>query len=829
MIGLVVVSHSAKLAEGVRELAEQMTQNTVPIAAAGGIDDPENPIGTDAMQVMAAIESVYSVDGVVVLMDLGSAIMSAEMAIEFLMPEQQPNVYLCEAPLAEGTLAAAVQIKAGGDVNLVMDEARAALAPKQKQLAGASKNSTPPSETAPPDAADGETLTITVPNKLGLHARPAARLVSLAGQFDAKLTVKRGAETVNARSITQVNTLGARHGDTLTFMAHGTDAADALKAVKALVDDNFGDQDGTPNGTAPAADRPTIAEDIPENVIVGIPASDGIAIGTARHLQAQMPEIEMRTVADANAERTRLATALTAAVDDLKTVATETKRKVGADEAGIFEAHQLILQDPDLTDVANNTIDHNRQNAEAAWWSAVEAMADRYRNIEDAYMQARAADVLDVGRRVLRHLTPGQPAAFTFDKPCILLAKDLSPSDTAQLDPENVLGIITAEGGATGHSAIIARGLGIPAVVGAGAGVQIISEGAKIALDGKQGYVWQSPNAAQLTELRTQRDTWQQQQRELRENSRKPAITTDGTVIEVAANIGTPKQSAGLLDAGAEGIGLFRTELLFMDRAQAPTEDEQFEAYTQAAKALDGGPVIIRTLDVGGDKPISYITFDHEENPFLGHRGIRYWLENTDLAKTQLRAACRTSAAHNIKLMFPMVGTLDEVKRARALLEDVQAELKSENIAYDAQMEVGIMVEVPAAVMNAAQLARHVDFFSVGTNDLTQYIMAADRGNPKVKGLVSPFQPAVLHALRRVTDAAKAAGIWTGMCGEMAGNPLATELLVGLGFNELSMNAPAIAEVKAKIRAVDSVKAREIATHALTLESATAVKTYLSQ
>ncbi|MEL6271023.1 MAG: phosphoenolpyruvate--protein phosphotransferase, partial [Chloroflexota bacterium] len=561
--------------------------------------------------------------------------------------------------------------------------------------------------------------------------------------------------------------------------------------------------------------------------IVGIPASNGIAIGTARHLQAQTPEIETRTVENTDSESKRLSTAVIAGVDDLKHVIANTKRKVGADEAGIFEAHQLILQDPDLTDAAHNTIHHNKHNAEAAWWSAVEAMAARYRNINDAYMQARADDVLDVGRRVLRHLAPEQVASLSFDEPCILLAKDLSPSDTAQLDPENVLGIVTAEGGATGHSAIIARGLGIPAIVGAGTGLQLINSGTEIAVDGQKGFVWQAPSAVQLTQLQSEQSAWQQQQQELRESSSKPAITRDGKNIEIAANIGTPKQVSGLLDAGAEGIGLFRTELLFMDRAQAPTEDEQYDAYTQAAQALNGGPVIIRTLDVGGDKPISYITFDHEENPFLGHRGIRYWLENTDLAKTQLRAVCRASAKHNIKLMFPMVGTLDEVQQARALLAEVQSALKSENIAYDTDMEVGIMIEVPAAVMNATQLAQHVDFFSVGTNDLTQYVMAADRGNPKVKALVSPFQPAVLHALRQITAAAKDAGIWTGMCGEMAGNPLATDLLVGLGFDELSMNAPAIAEVKAKIRTIDSVKARGIAAHALTLDSADAVTAYL--
>ncbi len=272
---------------------------------------------------------------------------------------------------------------------------------------------------------------------------------------------------------------------------------------------------------------------------------------------------------------------------------------------------------------------------------------------------------------------------------------------------------------------------------------------------------------------------------------------------------------------------MFRTELLFMDRAQAPTEDEQCKAYVQAAQHLGGHPVIIRTLDVGGDKPISYIDIGEEENPFLGHRGIRYWLNTPEIAVPQLRAILRASADCNIKVMFPMVGTLDELQRAKALLADVQKALTAEGIAYNANMEVGIMVEVPAAVMIAPQLAQYVDFFSVGTNDLTQYVMAADRGNPMVKGLVSPFQPAVILARKHITDAAQSAGIWTGMCGEMAGNPLATALLVGLGFNELSMNAPAIPEVKARIRELESEKAKQIAAHALTLDGADAVIAYL--
>ena len=826
MIGLVVVSHSASLAEGIRQLVEQMTQGKVPLAVAGGVDDAENPIGTDPMKVRAAIESVYSEDGVIVLMDLGSAIMSAEMALEFLDADHRDNVHLCEAPLVEGALAAAVQASVNGTVEQILAEARGALAAKQNQLASAVSGNSPP-PTAPAQAPTiGESLTVTVPNKLGIHARPAARIVGLTGQFDARLTIRKGASAADARSISQVSTLGARHGDELTFFADGADAAAALKAVQTLVDDNFGDVDSTDttNGTAPKAQPRTAA---PDGVIAGMAASNGIAVGQAHLLKAQTPQIERRAISDANAEQQRLKDAVTAAANDLRATINETRRKVGSSEANIFEAHWLTLQDPDLAAAAHKAISEQHHNAEAAWWDAIEGLAERYRHLEDAYLQARADDVLDVGRRVLRHLMPGQAQAITLAEPGILVAKSLSPSDTAQLDPKTITGIVTAEGGATGHSAIIARGLGIPAVVGAGSAINQIAAGATIAIDGGKGYVWPTPTQTELEQLSQQREAWLQQQRDLRESSRQAAVTKDGHHIEIAANIGNPRQAVGLPDAGAEGVGLFRTELLFMDRTQAPTEDEQYRAYVQAAHNLEGYPVIIRTLDVGGDKPISYIDIDPEENPFLGHRGIRYWLAAPSMARAQLRAICRASADGNIKVMFPMVATLDELQRAKALLADVQKALKTEGIAYGLNMQVGIMIEVPAAVMIAPQLAKHVDFFSVGTNDLTQYIMAADRGNPLVKELVSPFQPAVIHALKHITDAAKAAGIWAGMCGEMAGNPLATALLVGLGFDELSMNAPAIAEVKARIRGLDTAGARQLAEHTLTLESAEAVIDYL--
>jgi phosphocarrier protein FPr len=408
------------------------------------------------------------------------------------------------------------------------------------------------------------------------------------------------------------------------------------------------------------------------------------------------------------------------------------------------------------------------------------------------------------------------------------LAADLKPSDTARLDPAKVLGICTELGGATSHSAILARALGIPAIVGLGAALEAIPDGQTIAIDGRQGRLWLQPDNEQLAKLQASRAEWLADQQRAKEASAGTAVTQDGHRIEVAANIGGPHDAPIALEFGAEGVGLFRTEFLFLDRETAPTEEEQLAAYRQVAETMAGKPLIIRTLDVGGDKPLPYIDLGEEDNPFLGWRGIRFCLDQPGIFKPQLRAILRASSGHNIKLMFPMIGALDEVVTAKKLLDVVREELMAEGLPFDEDMEVGIMIEVPSAVAIADQLAAEVDFFSIGTNDLTQYVMAADRGNAKVSGLANALQPAVLRMVQMTVQAAHAVGIWVGMCGELAGNPLATPVLVGLGLDELSMNAPAIPNVKEAIRGLTLDKAREIATNVLQCNSAELVANYLS-
>lgn len=832
MVGIVIVSHSAKLAEGVYELADQMAQGQARIAIAGGIDDAENPIGTDPMRVLAAIESVYSDDGVIVLMDLGSALLSAEMALEFLPPEQQVNVFLLEAPLVEGALAAVVQAVIGGSRAQIMAEARGALAVKAHQLGiELPAAPAPVADVLSASTEEAEAITLHVRNRLGLHARPAARFVSTAARFDAAISVRKGERSASAQSINQVTTLGVRQGDTIVITAVGPEAQAALSALQALANANFGDADDeTPPDTPQVAAAP--APQAEAGVLVGIAASPGIAIGPVALYRPRLPEIVTTTVDDPNAEWTRLETAVAAARQEIKALHTQAQQQVGAEEAAIFEAHLLFLQDPALVGAAKAHIFTDRINAEAAWQREIEALAAQYRALEEAYMQARAADVEDVGQRVLRQLLDVELPSLAFETPAILAAADLTPSDTARLDPDRVLGICTELGGATAHSAILARALGIPAVVGLGPLVWTLAEGQTIALNGATGQLWLTPTPAQLAELRAAQAAWQAEQDAAKAASQTTAVTRDGHPIEIVANIGGPHDAPVALEYGAEGVGLFRTEFLFMDRDAAPAEAEQLEAYRKVAAVMGKRPLIIRTLDIGGDKPLSYLDLGPEANPFLGWRGIRFCLDRPAVFKPQLRAILRASvdergAPYNLKLMFPMIGSVGEIRAARALLAEAQAELRAEGYAFDPNLAVGIMIEVPSAVAVADLLAREVDFFSIGTNDLTQYTMAADRGNTRVAALADALQPAVLRLIDQTVRAAHAAGIWVGICGELAGNALATPLLVGLGLDELSMSAPAIPGVKAAVRGLTRAQAVEIAARALGLDSATAVVDYL--
>ena len=557
----------------------------------------------------------------------------------------------------------------------------------------------------------------------------------------------------------------------------------------------------------------------------GIAASVGIAVGKAYVYRPVELAVERWGVEDTEAELARLQRALEESKEQLAGIHVKAQAEVGEDTARIFEAHLLILDDPVLLEEVRGKIEEERLNAEAALSDAIEGYAALFEGMEDEYMRARAADVRDVGQRVLHNLLGGgaEPLA-ELSSPAIVVARDLTPSDTAQMNKEMVLGFCTAMGGTTSHTAIMARILGIPAVVGLGDVALSIRNGDPLILDGGEGGVEVAPNGETMERYARLEREFKARRDEAKAAARSPARTRDGHRVEVVANIGDVDSARIALEYGAEGVGLLRTEFLYLDRTTMPSEEEQYEAYRAIAELLCQRPVIIRTLDIGGDKQLPYLDIGEELDPFLGWRAIRLCLERTDLFKAQLRAILRAGHGHNVKVMFPMIADLDEVRRAKALLAEAMAELEAADIPFASDVEVGIMVEVPAAAIAADVLAPEVDFFSIGTNDLIQYTMACDRTNERVAYLYQPLHPAILRLIKQVIEAAHGAGKWVGMCGEMAGEPLAIPILLGLGLDEFSMNAAAIPEAKAIIRSLSLAEAEGIAADALSLLSAEEIR-----
>jgi multiphosphoryl transfer protein len=819
MVGLVIVSHSATLAEGVAELARGMGAE-VPIELAGGIDAPEPALGTDAARVLEAIERADQGDGVLVLMDLGSAVLSAEMALDLLPPERRERVVLSEAPLAEGAVAAAVTAKLGASLADVAAEARGALEAKATHLG----SDEPGASVAAMTGNGSRTITLTVRNPLGLHARPAARFVQTAGSLDADVAVTNvttGRGPASGRSLNAIATLGVRQGHEIAVAASGPQAGEALAALEALAERDF-DEEVVVTPPAPAPARPQAG---PPGALVGLPAAPGIALGPARHFRAPAPEIPTEPATDSQAEWEALQQALERVRTEIRATRESVAARAGEYSAAIFDAHLLFLEDEALLEPARRAIVEQGRNAAQAWHEAAESVAAEYRSLDDDYLEARAEDLAGVARQVVAELVGGDAAAAAVVHPGIVVAADLTPADTASLDRELVRGIATAHGGPTSHSAILARSLGIPAAVGLGEQLLEVPEGAPLALDGDAGAVIVDPAEEVVRDYDRRSVEHAKAARRARAAAQQLARTQDGRRIEVVANVGSPEDVDAAVASGAEGVGLLRTEFLFLERASFPTEVEQYAAYADMAERLQGRPMILRTLDVGADKPLPYLPRRSETNPFLGMRGIRLGLAQPELLETQLRAALRVAALHPLKVMFPMVTTLAEYHQAVSVLDRAREQLGG----AAGQLEVGIMVEVPAAALAAEGFAPEVDFFSIGTNDLVQYTMAAERGNDAVASLADGLHPAVLRLIRGVAEAAEAHGKWVGVCGELGADPLAVPVLVGLGVSELSVNPPAIPSTKEAVRQVDTGTAGRLARDALRLSSSEDVRALVGE
>lgn len=853
MVGLVVVSHSRALAAGVAELVRGVSETQIPLAYAGGAGADHGELGTDATDIMEAISSVDSQGGVLVLMDLGSAILSAETAVEFLEGTLAGPVQLAAAPLVEGAVSAAVQIGLGADLATVAAEARDALAPKRDQLGEATEQIGATDHTDTTDIDDPSALTelYQVDTLHGLHARPAAALVRTVGQFTAATSIRRHGTQgwVNARSLNRVATLQIGQGDRFELRANGSDAQALLAAVRELVIANFGEERDTAQApAAPAAAVPTDTRDERSTLETEGSQWHGTVYGQAAApgtVTAALFVIDSAPIVFDGPDPTPRTTPLTqAAIDALVQPFVEARSQVVADlqaevkraraeqateRAEIAAAHETLLIDPEIETGLREQLTGHESTLARAFWNVMSALADSYRGVADSYLQARAADVEDVARRMLALLEPDSVAsAATPTQPSILVAEDLLPSQTMQLDPNLVVGIVTTRGSASSHAAIIARGLGIPMIAGAQlpAGWQTALTAQAAVIDGNSGALEIAPPADRIEAVRAAMRESELQAARAREAAQRPGALADSTPFAVNANVATVADAIRAADSGADGVGLLRTEFIFLGAERVPSEDEQVDALRALVTPFGTRPVTVRLVDIGGDKALPALSLPQEANPFLGLRGVRLLIDPRyrELASAHARAVLRVAAECDLKLMVPMVATVDEIEAMRQLLEDAHRDLAAQGAEHRWPVPLGIMVETPAAALRAADLAPHCAFFSIGTNDLTQYVMAAERGNAEVAALSDGLHPAVLAAIGYTVSAAAAHNVPVSVCGELASDGEALPLLVGLGVQSVSANAAALAQVKLRLAALEPAQCRTLADRALQQTDAAAVR-----
>ncbi|MEE6452058.1 phosphoenolpyruvate--protein phosphotransferase [Gottfriedia acidiceleris] len=555
--------------------------------------------------------------------------------------------------------------------------------------------------------------------------------------------------------------------------------------------------------------------------IKGIAASSGIAIAKAFRLENPELNIVKKQISDIDAEIAKLDNAIQVSNTELEKIRDHANAELGEDKAAIFSAHILVLNDPELVNPVKDKIKSESVNADFAMNEVASMFVQMFESMDNEYMKERAADIRDVTKRVMAHLlgvTISNPANITEE--VIIIAEDLTPSDTAQLNRKYALGFTTDIGGRTSHSAIMARSLEIPAVVGTKEVTSKIENGVMVIVDGLDGHVIVNPSNEELEEYKAKKEKFELQKVEWAKLKNEPTVTKDGHHVELVANIGTPNDVEGVINNGGEGVGLYRTEFLYMGRDNFPSEEEQFESYKSVLESMGEKPVVVRTLDIGGDKELSYLHLPKEMNPFLGYRAIRLCLDQKEIFRTQLRALLRASVYGNLKIMFPMIATLDEFRAAKAVLLEEKEQLLNENVQVSDNIEIGMMVEIPASAVLADVFAKEVDFFSIGTNDLIQYTMAADRMNEQVSYLYQPYNPSILRLVKMVIDAANKEGKWAGMCGEMAGDALAIPLLVGLGLHEFSMSATSILPARSQMAKLSKAEMEILAEKALSMSTA---------
>src|ERR1700757_174470 len=806
MVGLVLVSHSRRLAEAAVDLIKRTIGPDISIAAAGGVGDDRSELGTDALDIQEAILEVRSPDGVLVLMDMGSAILSAETAKELVSFEMTDPLVLCSAPLVEGSIAAAVQIQIGSALTEVTAAAQQGLAPKQEQLA----------DTAPPDErelipteekelipAEGKVLEINIQNEHGLHLRPAANLIKTLAPYKAtvqieNLSAKRG--PIAAKSLVDLGRLQIRHGDQVRFNIAGPDQDAALSAINGLVQTNFGDNAAPAAKTAPPAAVPAAGEPFP--------VSAGIAIGHPIFLEQLEPPIPSYTVPDqpaASAEFEKLQGALNRAEKAFTSRFERLQRQLDPETLAILEAQRLILTDQTIIAEVQNRIHDQHENAAQAWHSVLTGLAAEQEAVSDEYLRARAADFREIRSLVLNELREDKEKLILPDNGAnaILVCDELTPSLADTIGSTVIQGVLQLHGGPTSHGAILARALRLPSIGGAASAGSQIRQAAFVAFDGEKGTLWIDPNP----ELRATIEAAQAATRSAFEaalaQSREPAKTKDGLLINIAANAGSKDDVASALRYGADSIGLFRSEFLFQKFDQLPSEEQQLSAYQDALAPFGSRIVTLRLLDIGGDKPLPFLTVPHEANPFLGVRGIRLLFQNPGFFRSHLRAVLRLTADHQIRILVPMVTDRSELVQLKQIFEELHQELLSEKLAHSWPVPIGAMIETPSAAILAGQIARECDFLSFGTNDLTQYVLCAERGNPALNLYADALHPAVLRICQPAIEAAQNRKISLSVCGEIGSDTEAVPILLGLGLRDLSVTAAAVPNIKALVRELD--------------------------
>jgi phosphocarrier protein FPr len=825
MVGLVLVSHSRKLAEAVRELVLQMTSPGFPVVVAGGVGNNHDELGTDAVHIADVLQKLACPEGVLVLMDLGSAVLSAQTAVELLDPAPANLILLCPAPLVEGAIAAAVQSQAGASLDEVAREAELGLAAKREQLKN--ENAAEPSSVKVPlTSSPGQSaeLVVEIENQHGLHARPAAALVQAVSRFSSTVEVSNltsGRGPISARSLTSLALLQIRMGDRIKVVCRGGDCQAALHAIRELASAGFGEKADLLPAPAPEMCRTSASG------ARGFPVSDGIAIGPLVLLQvADLPDDD-EAAGESAAEQAKLTAAMQRVSDQLRHESANGS-KDGAGSGAILQAQALLLGDPVVLTRLRSLLESGRLSAARAWIEVTRDLATQYEAMDDPYLRERAVDVRDIARRVLRQLNgrESQPS-IPLTHPAILLTDELLPSEAAAFDPATVLGVIAAKGSATSHSAIILRTLGIPMLVGV-TGIGVAEIGKTVAIDGSTGQFWIDPEPHTLARLEKSKLLQLQQRRHAEVARKQPSVTLDGTRIILLANVGNARDAAVAAEQGAEGIGLLRTEFLFASRSQAPSEDEQVRALEEIYTPITG-PVIVRTFDVGADKPLPFLPQAEEHNPYLGVRGIRLSLRSPDLFLTHLRAILRSGVGHEIWLMFPMISLIEEARKALGLLEQAHQQLLTQAMPHAWPIKRGAMIEVPSAAILSEELARELDFFSIGTNDLTQYTMAAERGDAAMVELQDALHPAVLRLMKSVVDGANTRARHVSVCGDAASDPLAAAIFAGLGIRSLSVRPNRVAEIKALFREQQFAELTDLAQQALQCQEATAVRSLIKK